>query len=185
MYYAISSVYSKILKNASEPKLVRTKSSNFGMRLLRYPFIMTQNHFVIPVTVLEKLKFPQEGCQTVRYGHQFYTLLGLKIDPISEKSYCMNSHSVRDQAKIDHISGKTIYPMTIYPGRSVFSNPLLWSIFLWQNRKRLYHFFLKNPFELRFGHFSGYFLVLLIESSLRCRVQTSSSAVVSSFWETL
>ena len=27
----------------------------------------------------------------------------------------MKSYSVRDEAKIDHIAGKTIYPMTLYP----------------------------------------------------------------------
>ena len=31
----------------------------------------------------------------------------------------MKSHSVRDPPKIDRIAVKTIYPMTIYPGRSV------------------------------------------------------------------
>ena len=31
----------------------------------------------------------------------------------------MKYHSVWDQPKIDHIAGKTIYPMTIYPGCSV------------------------------------------------------------------
>ena len=31
----------------------------------------------------------------------------------------MKAYSVWDQPKIDHIAGKTIYPMTIYPGRSV------------------------------------------------------------------
>ena len=68
--------------------------------------------------------------------YQFYTQLGfkfpIKIDYISEisarndhkseKFYCMKSHSVRDQPKIDHIAGKTIYPMTLYPGRSVLCN---------------------------------------------------------------
>ena len=28
--------------------------------------MVTQNHFVIPATVLEKFRFPQEGCQTGR-----------------------------------------------------------------------------------------------------------------------
>ena len=32
--------------------------------LLKYPFMVTQNHFVIPVPILEKFMFPQEGCQT-------------------------------------------------------------------------------------------------------------------------
>ena len=36
----------------------------------------------------------------------------------------MKAYSVHDQPKIDHVAGKTIYPMTIYPmtmypGRSV------------------------------------------------------------------
>ena len=31
----------------------------------------------------------------------------------------MKAYSVRDQPEIDHIAGKTIYPMTIYPGRCV------------------------------------------------------------------
>ena len=32
----------------------------------------------------------------------------------------MKAYSVRDQPEIDHIAGKTIYPMTMYPGRSVY-----------------------------------------------------------------
>ena len=34
-------------------------------------------------------------------------------DHICGISCCMKSHSVRDQAKIDHVAGKTIYPMTM------------------------------------------------------------------------
>ena len=63
--------------------------------------------------------------------YQFYTQFPIKIDHISEisaindhisgKSYCMKSHSVWDQSQIDHIAGKTIYPMTLYPERSVIT----------------------------------------------------------------
>ena len=38
------------------------KSSNFGRRVLRYPSVVTQNHFVIPAAVLEKFRsrgFPE------------------------------------------------------------------------------------------------------------------------------
>ena len=44
----------------------QNKSSNLGRMWLRYPFIMTKNKFVIPATVLEEIRFPQEGCQTGR-----------------------------------------------------------------------------------------------------------------------
>ena len=67
--YRFGTLYSYKLVNAPEPQLVETKSPNLGRIQVRYYFMATLNHFVIPGTVLEKFKFPQDGCETGRTAY--------------------------------------------------------------------------------------------------------------------
>ena len=52
-------------------KLQGSISPNLAGRQPRYPFMVTQNYFVIPATVFEKFRFPQESNQRDPFLNQW------------------------------------------------------------------------------------------------------------------